>query len=66
MQTIEGKLVLSVSDLTGYLVCEHLTQLERAAAEARTARPRREDPELDILVRRGEEHEQRYLDYLRG
>ncbi len=66
MQTIEGKLVLSVSDLTGYLVCEHLTQLERSAAEARTARPRREDPELDILVRRGEEHEQRYLDHLRG
>ena len=65
MQIVEGKLVLSVSDLTGYLVCEHLTQLERSATESRIAKPQRDDPDLDILVRRGEEHEQNYLRRLR-
>lgn len=61
MQLIDGQPVCSASDLVGYLACEHLTALERAALAGLTARPHRDDPELDVLRRRGEQHELRYL-----
>ena len=32
MQLLEGEIVLSATDLTGFLECEHLTQLELKAA----------------------------------
>jgi len=32
MQFLEGRLIVSPSDLTGFLECEHLTQQELAAA----------------------------------
>jgi hypothetical protein len=35
MQTIDGKPVFSATDLVGYLACEHLTELERAALDRR-------------------------------
>jgi uncharacterized protein len=65
MQYLEGRLILSPSDLTGFLECEHLTQLELAAARGEIARPDRLDPELEILRRRGLEHEARHLSSLR-
>src|ERR1700674_3153815 len=61
MQFLEGRLVVSPSDLTGFLECEHLTQQELAAARGEIARPERDDPMLDMLSRRGLEHEGRYL-----
>ncbi|HSM39011.1 MAG TPA: TM0106 family RecB-like putative nuclease [Candidatus Limnocylindrales bacterium] len=61
MQLIDGRPVCSATDLVGYLACEHLTALERAALAGLTARPHRDDPELDVLRRRGEKHEWRYL-----
>jgi predicted RecB family nuclease len=66
MQLIDGRPVYSASDLVGYLACEHLTQLERAAVSGLTTRPHLDDPELDILRRRGFEHEARYLESLRA
>src|SRR5437660_3081879 len=65
MQFLEGRLLVSPSDLTGFLECEHLTQLELAAARGEIRRPDRLDPELEILRRRGLEHETRYLSSLR-
>ena len=65
MQFLEGRLVVSPSDLTGFLECEHLTQQELAAARGELARPDRLDPELEILRRRGLEHETRHLNSLR-
>src|SRR5437588_6820933 len=65
MQYLEGRLVVSPSDLTGFLECEHLTQQELAAARGELARPDRLDPELEILRRRGLEHETRHLNSLR-
>ena len=64
MQTIDGRPVYAATDLVGYLACEHLTQLERAAMAGMTVRPERDDPELDVIRKRGFQHEQRFLDDL--
>ena len=61
MQTIDGRPVYAATDLVAYLACEHLTELERAAMAGLVKRPMRTDPELDIIRKRGFEHEQRYL-----
>ena len=61
MQLIDGTPVYSATDLVGYLACEHLTALERAALSGLVERPNRPDPELEIIRRRGFEHEARYL-----
>src|SRR5438094_7768731 len=61
MQFLEGRLIVSPSDLTGFLECEHLTQQELAAARGEIARPERDDPMLDMLSRRGLEHEGKHL-----
>ena len=56
MDRIDGQPVYSATDLVAYLACEHLTQLERAALAGIVKRPMRDDPELDIIRRRGFEH----------
>lgn len=60
----ERPVVLSASDLTDFAACGHLTQLELVAARGNTPRPSRDDPMLDVLARRGAEHERRHLDAL--
>jgi len=61
MQLIDGTAVYAATDLVGFLACEHLTALERAALGGLVERPNRVDPELEIIRRRGFEHEARYL-----
>jgi uncharacterized protein len=61
MQLIDGKPVYSASDLVGFLACQHLTQLERAVLAGLAERPHLPDPELDVLRKRGMEHEARFL-----
>ena len=56
----------SATDLVAYLACEHLTQLERAAFAGLVERPIRDDPELDVIRKRGFEHEARFLADLRA
>lgn len=58
MQLLDGSLVLSASDLTAFLDCQHLTQLDLSVAEGSTVAPHLKDPELDVIRRRGTEHEQ--------
>src|SRR5207302_3614432 len=65
MQFLDGRLIVSPSDLTGFLECEHLTQQELAAARGEIGRPERKDPELEVLTKRGLEHEARHLVELR-
>ena len=65
MQLVDGKPVYSATDLVGFLACEHLTELERAAMARLVERPDRPDPELDVIRKRGLQHEQRYLQELR-
>src|SRR5688500_15581384 len=66
MQLIDGRPVFSATDLVGFLACEHLTALERAALAELVQRPEREDRELDVIRKRGFQHEQRYLDELKA
>jgi len=65
MQLIDGTPVYSATDLVGFLACEHLTQVERAALGGLVRRPQREDIEIDLIAKRGYAHEQRYLASLR-
>ena len=66
MQLVDGRPVYSATDLVGFLACEHLTALEEAALQRLVERPKRDDPELVVIRRRGEEHEARYLAELRA
>jgi predicted RecB family nuclease len=58
MHLTDGQLILSASDLTGFLECPHLTQQELAATRGEIKRPERDDPELALLARHGTEHEE--------
>ena len=61
MHLVDGRVILSASDLTGFLDCPHLTQQEMAATRGEIVRPERDDPELELIARRGTEHEERHL-----
>src|SRR6186997_2538081 len=66
MDRIDGRPVYSATDLVAFLACEHLTQLERAAIAGLVERPIRDDPELEVIRKRGFQHEARYLADLRA
>src|ERR1700736_1699665 len=66
MRVVGDLSVLSATDLVGHIACEHLTQLELAAASGMIARPDRDDLELDVLARRGTEHELAHLTRLKS
>ena len=61
-----GILHFSATDLAGHLSCNHLRQLDAEVARGVRARPRPWDPLLEILRKRGDLHEQAYLDHLEG
>ena len=61
MQLIAGSPVFAATDLVGFLACEHLVGLELSAMAGLVERPDRLDPEIDLIARRGHEHEARYL-----
>src|SRR6266513_2614050 len=63
MHLTDGRLLLSASDLTGFLECPHLTQQELAATRGEVTRPKRDDPELELLARHGTAHEQAHLEW---
>jgi predicted RecB family nuclease len=64
MQQRDGRLAFSPSDLTGYLACPHLTQLERHVALGLLAKPAAANPGAELVKRKGEEHERAYLERL--
>jgi predicted RecB family nuclease len=66
VQVVGDTLVLSPSDLTAHLACEQRTALDRLVALGALDRPVQDDPELEILRRRGDEHEHRELARLRA
>ncbi len=65
MQDLDGHTVYSATDLVGFLACEHLTTLDRAEMGGLLSAEDRVDEELEVLRERGEEHERRYLAFLR-
>jgi len=64
MQLIDGRPVFAATDLVAFLACEHLVGLELAALAGLVERPERLDPEIELIAKRGEEHERRYLEEL--
>jgi uncharacterized protein len=66
VQIVDGVPVYAATDLVGFLACSHRLALERAALAGLVKRPIRDDPTIDLIARRGEAHEQRYLAMLRA
>src|SRR3954454_9185064 len=65
MYRVDGRLVLSPSDLTRHQECHHLTALNLAVADGRLAPPVEGASDQTMLVADlGLAHEQRYLEYL--
>ena len=61
MQRLEERPIYAASDLNDYLECKRLTQLEGLVARRRLVRPAADDPQAELLRRKGEEHERTYL-----
>ncbi|MBI1736149.1 MAG: TM0106 family RecB-like putative nuclease, partial [Candidatus Rokubacteria bacterium] len=66
MQLLNGRLILSPSDLNDHVECEHLTTLKRQVACGDRKRPHVPDEATDLLRRKGEQHEAAYLAELRA
>lgn len=60
-----GTFFLAATDLSNHLSCQHLTQLNRRVALGEIKKPAWRDPSLDVLIKRGEEHEAAYVAYLK-
>ena len=61
MHQRDGNLLFSPSDLNHFLECEHLTALDLAVARGELARPALDDPQRELIARKGDEHEAHYL-----
>jgi predicted RecB family nuclease len=60
------ELVLSATDLSNFLGCRRRTGLDMAVAYGKLSRPYRDDPLLELLWQRGDEHEKRFVASLRA
>ncbi len=60
----EGQLFLSPSDLSNFLACEYLTQIDLKAARGELRRPFQPNRYADLVARKGDEHERAYLSTL--
>ena len=65
MYESEGALVVSASDLTGFLECEHLTRLSVEVARGERGRPSAVDPMTELVAGHGIAHEARHVQRLR-
>jgi predicted RecB family nuclease len=61
MDRANGQLIVSPTDLVGFLACGHLSVLDLEALDGHLHKPNRDDAELEVLQRRGLEHEAAYL-----
>ena len=66
MQRHGNNLLYAPSDLGNFIACEHLTQLELAAVLGEIARPSLSNAFVDLIKRKGEEHERNFLEALRA
>ena len=66
MHRLGPELILSATDLSNFLGCRHRTALDMAVADGTRKRPYYHDPLLEILIKRGLEHEKLYVDSLRA
>ncbi len=58
----DGTLIVSATDLVGYLACDHLATLELGRVEGLWDKPiRRDDPTIALIQEKGDLHEAAYL-----
>ena len=63
----DGTLIVSATDLVGYLACDHLATLELGRVMGMWEKPiRRDDPTIALIQEKGDLHEAEYLDSLRS
>ena len=63
----DGSVLISATDLVGFLACGQLSTLELGRIEGRWERPnRRDDPTIALIQEKGDLHEAAYLDRLRA
>jgi uncharacterized protein len=65
MRLVDGRVVFAASDLNDYLACPHRVALRRDAM-ARGVAPPDDDPTLEIIAHKGQQHERRMLDSFVG
>ena len=61
MRHRDGTLTLSATDLANFLGCRHRTALEMESAAGLRQRPHFDDPLLELLFKRGDDHEKVYV-----
>ena len=66
MQRLDEQLVVSASDLNAYTACRHLLRLNLEYARGEREKPDERDPTAEIVARKGDEHEARYLESLKA
>src|ERR1700704_1691884 len=66
MRLLGSDLILSATDLASFLGCRHRTALDMAETRGGPKRPYFNDPLLDVLFKRGLEHEKSYVESLRA
>jgi predicted RecB family nuclease len=66
MKTVGQQIRLAGSDLSNHLACRHLTALDLQVARGERAAPDWADPNLAIILERGDRHQDDYLAYLVG
>ncbi len=63
----DGTLIVSATDLVGYLACDHLATLELGRVEGLWEKPiRKDDPTIALIQAKGDLHEADYLASLRA
>ena len=66
MQLLDDNLILSASDLNNFLACGHLTALDLSRARGELTIEPEQGADAELLARKGDEHERRYLEFLKA
>jgi predicted RecB family nuclease len=64
MKIATGQIRLAATDLGNHLACRHLTTLDLQVAQGKRTEPEWADPDLAVIIERGERHEREYLAHL--
>lgn len=66
MRLIQSSILLSASDLSNFVGCKHLTNLDLDVAQGVRSKPDWNQPTLAILQQKGREHEDKYVEHLKA
>jgi uncharacterized protein len=64
MRLTSGSFQFAATDLSNHLGCHHLTVLNRLAEIGEIKKPHWHDPSLEVLIQRGQKHEEAYVTHL--